>query len=274
MTAAQANRITALFAELRAAERTALIPYITAGDPAPGWSATFMHALVAGGADLLELGMPFSDPEADGPDIQAACERALRHRTSLQDTLAEVAAFRRKDSSTPVILMGYLNPIERMGYDRFVAAAIDADLDGILIVNMPPEEAGVLQSKMQAKNMSLVYLVAPTTTTERMGKIAAASTGFVYYVSLKGTTGAGRLDIDHVRTQIARLRSVTSMPLAVGFGISDAATAQAVAEVADAVVLGAAVVRRIAKLSASPHLIAPELEVFMSELRSAIDRKR
>lgn len=273
MTAEPANRIATLFANLRSAERTALIPYITAGDPAPGWSATFMHALVAGGADLLELGMPFSDPEADGPDIQAACERALHHHTSLQDTLAEVAVFRRKDSNTPVILMGYLNPIERMGYDRFVAAAVEADLDGILIVNMPPEEAAALQSKMQAKNMSLIYLVAPTTTTERMRKIAAASTGFVYYVSLKGTTGTNRLELDNVRTQTARLRGVTSMPIAVGFGISDAATAQAVAEVADAVVLGAAVVRRIARLAASPNLIAPELEAFMSELRSAIDHK-
>lgn len=265
------GRIQTRFAQLKSQGRTALIPYIVAGDPAPEWSAKLMHALVEGGADLLEFGVPFSDPEADGPDLQAASERALAHGINLKNILEEVARFRRADSDTPVILMGYLNPIERMGYAEFASAAQQAGVDGLLVVNMPPEEAGTLQSEIRRQGLDSIYLLAPTTTDERALKIANEASGFLYYVSLRGTTGSNRLNLDEARARLIHLRSFTELPLAVGFGISDGETVRALSEVADAVVVGAVIARQIAALVDSPELIAAQLKNFMAELRAAAD---
>ena len=266
------SRIGACFEQLRSAKKTALIPYIVVGDPLPSQTTELMHALVAGGANLIELGVPFSDPEADGPDIQIAHERALQHNVSLEGVLATVAKFRQQDDVTPVVLMTYLNPIEQMGYVSFAKASSSAGVDGVLVVNMPPEEGRLLQSELSARTINSIYLVAPTTTTERAHQLAKQGSGFLYYVSLKGTTGASHFNVHEARLQIQNLRTVTRLPLAIGFGIRDSASASAAAEFADAVVVGAAIVRRIAALIDAPDLIAAQLTVFMQELRAAMDQ--
>lgn len=266
------KRIEQCFAQLKADKRPALVPYIVARDPVPDCSAEWMHALVAGGADLIELGMPFSDPEAEGTDIQGAFERALAHQTCLADVLADVADFRRSNQTTPVILMGYLNPLERMGYTAFATAAQSAGVDAVLIVNMPPEEATDLQAVINKAGMDMIYLLAPTTKDARASYIATRGSGFLYYVSLKGTTGASHLNLEEVQSHLARLRKLVSMPVVVGFGIRDAAMVEAVARIADGVVVGSAMVRRIARLAHSPDKIAAELKTFTASLRQAIDR--
>ncbi len=266
------SRIAKRFEDLREAGRTALIPYITAGDPRPEITVDLMHALVEAGADLLELGVPFSDPMADGPVIQAACERALIHHVSLRRVLDMVADFRRRDGDTPVVLMGYLNPIEVMGYQSFAQQAAAAGVDGVLTVDIPPEEAGELVSALRAHALDAIFLLAPTSTDERIRRITELARGFVYYVSFKGVTGAKSLDVDAVAAKLEQVRRHTGLPIGVGFGIRDAESAAAVGRVADAVVVGSALVQRIADLQDRADAIAPALADFLSGLRRALDQ--
>ncbi len=263
-----------MFARARAAGRTALVPFVTAGDPVPGVTVPLMHRMVAAGADLIELGVPFSDPIADGPVIQRATERALAQGVTLTDVLAMVRAFREGDSETPVVLMGYLNPIEVMGYERFADAARDAGVDGALVVDVPPEEGQDLVAALRARGLDLVYLLAPTSDAGRIGRIGAVASGFVYYVSVKGVTGAGNLDVASVADKLAAIRAQIQVPVGVGFGIKDAATAARVAGIADAVIVGSAIVSRIEQLRDQPGQIADVVGEFLGELRTAIDSAR
>ncbi len=265
------SRLAGRFAELKRTRRVALVPYITAGDPDRGATVMLMHALVAAGADVLELGVPFSDPSADGPVIQAACERALKAGTTLADVLGMVREFRAKDAATPVVLMGYLNPVEAMGAEKFAAAAAEAGVDGMLTVDMPPEEAEPLAGLLRARGLDPIFLLAPTTGEARAQRIAETAAGFVYYVSLKGVTGAASLDVAEVRTRLAALRRHTTLPLGVGFGVRDAATAAELARVADAVIVGSAVVSRIAEHRADPARMGEAVGDFIRGLRRAMD---
>lgn len=266
------SRIEKRFADLKAANRTALVPFITAGDPNPAITVPTMHALVEGGADLIELGVPFSDPMADGPTIQYASERALKHNVSLHDVLAMVREFRQQDADTPVILMGYLNPVEIMGYEAFATEASDAGVDGLLTVDMPPEEADELTAILRGKAIDPIFLLAPTTEKPRIERICSLASGFVYYVSLKGITGAGHLDTDAVASRLELIRSTTDLPVGVGFGIKDGESAAAVGAVADAVIVGSAVVNRMAELEDDAEQIPQTLKNFMGELRAALDK--
>ncbi|HEV2111009.1 MAG TPA: tryptophan synthase subunit alpha [Gammaproteobacteria bacterium] len=268
------NRIARRFADLKRAGRTALVPYITAGDPGKDASVPLMHALVAAGADALELGVPFSDPSADGPVVQAACERALRAGTTLTDVLHMVEEFRRRDGDTPVVLMGYLNPVEAMGAEQFSVAAAAAGVDGVLTVDMPPEEAEPLAGLLRERGMDPIFMLAPTTDEARVRRIAETASGFVYYVSLKGVTGAARLDVDEVRLRLAAVRRETRLPVGVGFGVRDAASAAALAGVADAVIVGSAVVSRIAEHQGDTARAAAAVGGFVKELRRAMDAAR
>jgi tryptophan synthase alpha chain len=265
------SRIAHRFDELRGGGRTALIPYITAGDPHPDLTVGLMHELVSAGADILELGVPFSDPMADGPVIQKACERALIHGLSLTDVLGMVTEFRRQDPDTPVVLMGYLNPIEAIGYETYARAAAAAGVDGTLTVDMPPDEGHDLEAALDRHQIDSIFLLAPTSTPERIRRITNAARGFVYYVSLKGVTGAANLDVDGVATKLAEIRQFTALPIGVGFGIKDAATAAAVARVADAVVVGSALVRRVGELAATPERIGSEIGAIVAQMRRAMD---
>lgn len=267
------SRIQQRFADLKAAGRTALIPFITAGDPHPDVTVPTMHALVAGGADLIELGVPFSDPMADGPVIQYASERALKYNVSLHDVLAMVRQFREQDSATPVILMGYLNPVEIMGYARFATEAAAAGVDGLLTVDMPPEEAQELTAALRASAIDPIFLLAPTTDRARVERICQLASGFVYYVSLKGITGAGHLDTDEVAARLEVIRGATDLPVGVGFGIKDGESAARVGAVADAVIVGSAVVSRMAALQDEAEKIPQTLANFMGELRRAMDQR-
>ncbi len=266
------SRIAERFATLKAWDQTALIPFITAGDPNPELTVPLMRTLVEAGADLIELGVPFSDPMADGPVIQRASERALAHHTSLRHVLGMVRAFRQADLDTPIILMGYLNPIEALGYEQFAAQAQDAGVDGVLVVDLPPEESQELAAALRAVEIDLVYLIAPTSTEKRIRTIGEIASGFVYYVSLKGVTGAGHLDLDAVAEKLEEIRQLIALPVGVGFGIQDAETAAAVARVADAVIVGSALVKRIESLAHQPHQIEKTLHDFLGTLRTAIDR--
>ena len=265
------NRIDTRFATLAAASRKAFLTYLVAGDPAPECTVAAMHALVAGGADLIELGVPFSDPEAEGPTIQAGHERALRHGCTLQGVLAMVADFRRTDPVTPLILMGYLNSVERPGYAAVAAAAAAAGVDGLLMVNLPPEEASELRDALRQQGLHLVLLLAPTTTSERAQRIAAMASGFLYFVSLKGITGADHLVVADVRTKLAQLRPLTTLPLVIGFGVKDAAVARAVAPLADGVVVGSAIVAMMGELAVRPAEIPGALRDWAGVMRRAID---
>lgn len=266
------NRITGCFKELHRQGKKALIPFITAGDPQPGATLPLMHALVAGGADLVELGVPFSDPMADGPVIQRSSERALKHGTSLSDVFNIVAEFRKTDSTTPVILMGYLNPIEVMGYAEFARRAAEAGVDGVLIVDLPPEEADTLQAEFKNRDLSQIFLLSPTTGGERLELISAKASGFLYYVSLKGVTGSNRLNVAEVAEKVAAVRRKTSLPVGVGFGIKDAATAKAVAVFSDAVIVGSSLVERMEQLGNAPlEQLTQSAQDFLAGLRRALD---
>lgn len=265
------SRLEARFRELRAAERTALIPYITAGDPEPGLTVRLMHGLVAAGADVIELGVPFSDPIGDGPVIQQACERALRHGVTVVDVFAMVKTFREQDPDTPVVLMGYANPMEVMGHAAFAEQAAAAGVDGILMVDLPPEEMEGVTASFQGHGLDSVFLVAPTTTPERMQSICDGASGFIYYVSLKGVTGAGSLDVDAVAGRLDQLRGMTGLPVGVGFGISDAGTAQRMGRIADAVVVGSALVRRIEANQDAPDRAFEEVTGLIADMRRAMD---
>ena len=263
------SRIKTRLDALQAAGRKALIPYVTAGDPYADATPEIMHALAAGGADVIELGVPFSDPMADGPVIQKASERALARGINLEKVLAMVRAFRQDDHSTPVVLMGYANPVERYGVDRFVADAQAAGVDGVLIVDYPPEECEAFAASLKGAGLDPIFLLAPTSTETRMAQVGRIASGYVYYVSLKGVTGAGHLDTEAVAAMLPRIRAHVPLPLGVGFGIRDAATAQAVARVADAVVIGS---RLVQILEAQPRdRVAGEAKAFMAEIRAALD---
>lgn len=238
------NRINQRLQEFKAQGRTALVGYIVSGDPSAEATLPAMHKLVAEGVDIIELGIPFSDPMADGPVIQLAHERALANNVSLSDTLQVVREFRKTNSDTPVVLMGYANPVERMGYQVFAERAKAAGVDGILTVDLPPEEAAGLNVELKKVGIENIFLLAPTTTTDRSTKIVAMAGGFLYYVSLKGVTGAGHLDIDSVSAKVAELRELTDLPICVGFGIKDAESAAAVGRVADGVVIGSVLVKQ------------------------------
>lgn len=252
----------------RLSGRKALIPFITAGDPAPGLTVELMHGLVEGGADIIELGVPFSDPMADGPVIQRASERALAHGTSLSGVLEMVAAFRLENTHTPVVLMGYLNPVCAMGFERFAQRAAAAGVDGVLTVDCPPEESETLTAALVAAGLDPIFLVAPTTPAERVAQIARLARGYVYYVSLKGVTGAGHLDIAEVTGKIAALRESIPVPIGVGFGIRDAETARALSGAADAIVVGSRLVQEIE--AAEPQAAKARLARLVAELKSAI----
>ena len=251
------------------ANRAALIPFITAGDPSPAQTVPVMHALVKAGADVIELGVPFSDPMADGPVIQHSSERALKHGVSLKDVLAMVAEFRKRDERTPVVLMGYANPIERMGIAHFVAEARKAGVDGVLIVDYPPEEAAQWIAAIEGSGIDPIFLLSPTSTEARIEKVAQMARGYIYYVSLKGVTGASHIDTAEVEAMIARIRKHTAIPVGVGFGIRDGETARRVARVADAVVVGSRIVQELAE---GPVERAPErASKLLAEFRGAMD---
>ncbi|MCD6060657.1 MAG: tryptophan synthase alpha chain [Moraxellaceae bacterium] len=267
------SRIAECFAALKANGRKALIPYVTAGDPEPGITVPAMHAMVEAGADIIELGVPFSDPMADGPVITKAHERALKHNVSLRDVLGMVREFRRRDARTPVVLMGYLNPVEVMGYANFAQAAAEAGVDGVLTVDLPPEEAGALTAELRQRNLDPIYLLAPTTSPERIVLITAAASGYVYYVSLKGVTGASTLDIPAVAERIRTIRGISELPIGVGFGIKDAESAAAVAAHADGVVVGSVLVDAISRLQGDVSAIPAALAAILQDMRKAMDRR-
>ena len=264
------NRIVRRFTDLRRAGRKALIPYITAGDPRPELTVPMLHTLVQSGADLIELGVPFSDPMADGPVIQKACERALAQGMSLRRVLELVREFRQTDPETPLVLMGYLNPIESLGYETFVATAAEAGVDGVLTVDLPPEEAAELAELLKAAGMASIFLLAPTSSAERIRQTAELAQGYLYYVSLKGVTGSAALNVAEVAAKLAEIRALTDLPLGVGFGIKDPATAAAIAQVADAVVVGSALVSRMAELADDPERMRREVGAMVSAMRQAM----
>jgi tryptophan synthase alpha chain len=265
------SRIAGVFERLRAQRRKALIPYLTAGDPHAETTPALMHALVAGGADVIELGVPFSDPMADGPVIQRAAERAIRNGVGLKKTLALVAEFRKTDSATPVVLMGYANPIERLGRAEFAQAAKAAGVDGVLVVDYPPEECEDFAAAMRAADIDPIFLLAPTSTDERIEIVARHAAGYIYYVSLKGITGAGHLDVSSVAARLPLIRRHTAVPVGVGFGIRDAASAVAVAQVADAVVIGSRLIQEMESVPRE-HAVAA-VEALVGEIRKALDGK-
>lgn len=263
------NRIDTAFAKLRAAGRTALIPYVTSGDPSPAATVPIMRELVAAGADIIELGVPFSDPMADGPVIQRASERALAQGVGLQHVLAMVAEFRDSDVSTPVVLMGYANPIENMGAVNFADRAKEVGVDGVLVVDYPPEEAVEFAALLEARELAPIFLLSPTTPEPRIVTIGKVARGYVYYVSLKGVTGAAHLDTADVARKLAAIRRHISLPVGVGFGIRDAASAQAIAAHADAVVIGSRIIQEI---ESGPAATAPERAGrWLAGIRTALD---
>jgi tryptophan synthase alpha chain len=263
------SRIQSTLAALAANNKKGLIPFITAGDPSPDLTVPLMHALVAGGADILELGVPFSDPMAEGPVIQRACERALKFNVGMRDVLGFVSEFRKTNTTTPVVLMGYANPIECMGQTAFVLAAKAAGVDGTIVVDYPPEECEEFAATLKANDMDPIFLLAPTSTEERIQQVGKVGSGFSYYVSLKGVTGAGNIDTAEVAQRIAAIRKHVKLPIGVGFGIRDAATAKAVAAVSDAVVIGS---RIIQELENTPREHAVEaVQTFIAGIRKALD---
>ena len=263
------SRIQTVFAALRGAKRKALIPFITAGDPNPQLTVPLMHAMVQNGADLIELGVPFSDPMADGPTIQRASERALVHKVSLRSVLGMVAEFRKQDSKTPVVLMGYANPIEAMGYEPFARLAAESGVDGVLTVDYPPEECDAFVAVLKQHQIDTIFLLSPTTESARVARVVNMASGFIYYVSLRGVTGAGHLDVADVEQKVAAIRQHTDMPVGVGFGVRDAATAKAISEIGDAVVVGSRTVQEVEN-SAENEVVA-NVGKLIAELRNAID---
>lgn len=266
------SRIKHCFDSLKNDGRKALIPYVTAGDPNPEMTLPLMHALVEAGADIIELGIPFSDPMADGPVIQQAMERALLHKVSLSQVLDMVRTFREKNDTTPVVLMGYLNPVERMGYEEFARQAADAGVDGVLTVDLPPEEADEVIGFFKERGLDCIFLLSPTTTLDRARKICERASGYIYYVSLKGVTGSSALDVTDVASKLERLRTVTDLPIGVGFGIRDGETAAAVAQVADGVVVGSVLVNKIAAYADQPEDARSAIATIIRDMRAAMDR--
>jgi tryptophan synthase alpha chain len=265
------SRLAECFAELKAQSKKALIPYVMAGDPSPDITLPLMHAMVDAGASIIELGAPFSDPMADGPVIQAAAERSLRHHTSLHDIFSLVADFRKKDDKTPVVMMGYLNPIEVMGYQSFAEQAATSGIDGVITVDMPPVEASDYIPALKSQGIDPIFLLAPTSTDERIGKISRQASGFVYYVSIKGVTGSAALAVDEVADKLKTIRRQVTLPVGVGFGIKDPASAAQVASIADAVVVGSALVTALESAEADGKTPEAVAEAFVAALRAAMD---
>ncbi len=263
--------ITSTFARLKQQDKKALIPFITAGDPQPAVTVTLMHALVSAGADIIELGVPFSDPMADGPTIQRSSERALKHGVTLRQVLTFVTEFRARDTSTPVVLMGYANPVEAMGYAQFAIEAKSAGVDGVLVVDLPPEESAALIAELKRCAIDAIFLVAPTTTEARIRKIAEFASGYIYYVSLKGVTGASHLDLTEVGKRIPLIKSCVNLPVGVGFGIRDAATAHAVSKMADGIVIGSRLVQEIE--NSTPEQLINCVAGLMQSFRDAMDKR-
>ncbi|MBP6096106.1 MAG: tryptophan synthase subunit alpha [Methyloversatilis sp.] len=263
------SRITHTLSALESAGRKALIPFITAGDPDMAVTVPLMHTLVEAGADIIELGVPFSDPMADGPTIQRASERALLKKVSLRQVIAAVAEFRTRDSKTPVVLMGYANPIEAMGVDAFASAASTAGADGVLVVDYPPEESKEFAQVVRAAGLDVIFLLAPTSTDTRIRAVGEIGSGYIYYVSLKGVTGAGHIDIGAVSQRIPFIRESVGLPVAVGFGVRDGTSARALAGVADAVVIGSRIIEEIEQ--SKPEEILPRVGALLGSIRTAMD---
>ena len=263
------SRIADTFAKLKEEGRKALIPFVTAGDPDPKLTVTIMHALAKAGADVIELGVPFSDPMADGPVIQRSSERALKHGVSLKNVLGYIAEFRKNDRATPVVVFGYANPIEAMGVERFADAAKAAGADGALVVDYPPEEAQPLVRLLDARGLDTIFLLSPTTTDQRLGQVAKLGRGYLYYVSLRGVTGAANIDLADVAARVNHVRRFANLPVGVGFGIRDAQSARAVGAVADAVVIGSALIHEIEM--APRENVEARIGTFLAPIREALD---
>lgn len=263
------SRIAQTFSRLQQQGRKALIPFVTAGDPAPDLSVPLMHAMVKAGADVLELGVPFSDPMADGPAIQRSSERAIKQGVSLRNVLGYVAEFRKTDDKTPVVLMGYANPIEHMGYESFAKSARASGVDGVLVVDYPPEEGGDLFRCLVEQKLDPIFLLAPTSNEARIAAVAKLARGYIYYVSLKGVTGAANIDLAEVTARLPRIKAVTKLPIGVGFGIRDAATAKSIASIADAVVIGSRIIQEIEQ--SSKDNVLQNVAKLLTEIRSAMD---
>ena len=265
------SRIAATFEKLSKTGSKALIPFITAGDPNPDFTLPLMHDMVKAGADIIELGVPFSDPVADGPVIQRASERALAHKMSLRRVLAIVTEFRKTNQHTPVVIMGYVNPIEAMGYEGFANAAQRAEIDGVLTVDLPPEEAEECRALLKARDIDSIFLLAPNTPDQRIKKMDAAGSGYLYYVSLKGVTGAGHLDIADVKIKLNGIKANTHLPVAIGFGVKDAQTAKTVANFADGVVIGSALISKIELNLDDLERARSEIIALLTAMRQAMD---
>ncbi|TRW90747.1 tryptophan synthase subunit alpha [Candidatus Methylobacter oryzae] len=265
------SRLAATFEQLSKTGRKALIPFVSAGDPRPDFTLPLMHAMVEAGADVIELGVPFSDPMADGPVIQRASERALAHKMSLRRTLALALEFRRTNQHTPVVLMGYVNPIEAMGYEDFANAAQRAEIDGVLTVDLPPEEAEECAALLKARDIDPIFLLAPNSSEERIKKMDAVGSGYLYYVSLKGVTGAGHLDIADVEAKLNQIRANTRLPVAIGFGVKDAQTAKTIAHLGDGAVIGSALISKIEANLDDPERAKNEIVELLKAMREAMD---
>jgi tryptophan synthase alpha chain len=263
------SRIQGRFEALARAQRKALIPYITAGDPHPSLTVPLLRALVEAGADILELGVPFSDPMADGPVVQRSGERALRHGVGLRDVLSMVSEFRKGDAQTPVVLMGYANPIEALGHEAFAAAAKAAGVDGVIVVDYPPEECRDFSELMKRNDIDPVFLLAPTSTEKRINEVARSGSGYLYYVSLRGVTGASHIDVSEINKRIPEIRAATRLPIGVGFGIRDAESARRIAQSADAVVIGSRIIQEIE--GGAPEAAAARVKAFLQPIREALD---
>jgi tryptophan synthase alpha chain len=263
------SRIQSRFQALAKAKRKALIPYITAGDPHPSLTVPLMRGLVEAGADILELGVPFSDPMADGPVIQRSGERALKHGVALGDVLRMVGEFRKTDSATPIVLMGYANPVEAMGTSKFLQAAKAAGVDGIIVVDYPPEECAEFAEAAKAADIDPIFLLAPTSTDRRIHEVARRGSGYLYYVSLRGVTGAAHLDLSDVAARIPKIRAATKLPIGVGFGIRDAESARRIAQTADAVVIGSRIIQEI-EAGAADQAVS-RVKAFLKPIREALD---
>jgi tryptophan synthase alpha chain len=263
------SRIQGRFEALAKAKRKALIPYITAGDPHPSLTVPLMRALVESGADILELGVPFSDPMADGPVIQRSGERALKHGVGLSNVLSMVKDFRKDDDATPVVLMGYANPIEAMGTEKFAAAAKASGIDGVIVVDYPPEECLEFSALMKKSGVDPIFLLAPTSTKQRIDEVVRSGSGYVYYVSLRGVTGAAHIDVSELSSRILKIRAATRLPIGVGFGIRDADAARRVAQTADAVVIGSRLIQEIE--AGSPESAVSRVKAFLKPIRQALD---
>ena len=264
------SRIQGRFEALAKAKRKALIPYITAGDPHPSLTVALMRGLVEAGSDILELGVPFSDPMADGPVIQRSGERALKHGVGLGDVLKMVAEFRKGDTATPIVLMGYANPIEAMGIRPFLERAQAAGVDGVIVVDYPPEECAEFADLARSHDIDPIFLLAPTSTDKRIHDVARCGSGYLYYVSLRGVTGAANLDLGDVAARIPKIRAATQLPIGVGFGIRDAESARRVAQTADAVVIGSRIIQEIE--AGAPEQAVARVKTFLKPIREALDR--